>query len=59
MLCPPGTGANMPSVHLRAPELSSIHQKIKVRVLGPYNIDFAGRNNSVINSRYCKNANEL
>ena len=52
----------MPSVHLRAQEqikLSSIHQKIRVCVLGPYNIDFAGRNDSVIFSGKCKNANEL
>ena len=52
----------MPSVHLGMPEqrkLSSIQQKIKVRVLGPYNIDFAGGNDSVMYSRKCKSANEL
>ena len=52
----------MPSVHLGMPEqkqLSSIQQKIKVRVLGPYNTDFAGGNDSVMYSRKCKNANEL
>ena len=52
----------MPSVHLGMPEhrqLSSIQQKIKVRVLGPYNIDFVGGNDSVMYSRKCKNSNEL
>ena len=52
----------MPSVHLGMPEqrkLSSIQQKIKVRVLGPYNIVFAGGNDSVMYSRKCKSANEL